>query len=348
MMFDCLALARLQAEKVLISTFMEKKFPVLVHKNAAKLLYQLSRDSPLSAFFQWRKKDHLRSIFTVIISSSPIDNKAAIHQAVEELNFYSPLMASLVKSCCHLKDTRPRLVVCTFLLCLLQQVEDMHEHDEPMPAAEEIPGTYRPDTGVAYWFTPSGCQVRKVPTFTADVKKPSLDVLDARCTKDFPRVSKGGFSYMFVWLCPRHGHVYGYHLIPNQEGQKDAFCSLYKYCAALPECVVYDSSCLLHEYALNRMPSFARQIRFCDDKFHSYGHKRCATVYRANECGYLRCTNTSRAEQFNSYIKCVKYTASHLSKLHFCVFVQFFFHRWNLKKTAAYIAKQAFVNSCLE
>ena len=103
----------------------------------------------------------------------------------------------------------------------------------------------------------------QTPTFRADTNNPSLDVLDARCTKNFSRVSKWRFSYMFVWLCPRHWHCNGYNFIPNQKGQKDAFCSRYKYCANFPECVVYDSSCLLHEYATNIMPSFTRQIRFC-------------------------------------------------------------------------------------
>ena len=188
-----LGLAAHDAEKILLCTFMEKKYPLLVQRNLARLLYQLSRDSPLSSFLQYRKRDDLKRVFELISVG-----EQGLHKAIETLEFYSPLIAAVVRSCCDLSDEQPRIQVCSFLLCLLQQVVDLHADDEPMPMAQEIPGTYRPETGVAYWFSQSGCQVRMAPNFSADKNQPSLDVLDARCTKDFPRVSNGGLSYMFV------------------------------------------------------------------------------------------------------------------------------------------------------
>lgn len=327
-------------EKTLLQMFLEEQFPRNVQMCLAKLLFQLSKDSPLSAFLQWKKLDHLRSILDVIERQED----TYLAQALEDLRFYSRLFADVMQTCVDSGNNDVLEVVCNFFHCLLSQVEQIHAKDVPVPDVQEIPNTYKPETGVSYWFTRSGCQVRKAPVFLEH--KPNQDVLDAQCSKIYPRVSRGGFSYMFTWLCPRHGHCYGYHLIPNQEGKKDPFYSLYKYCAKLPECVVYDASCQLHEYILNRMPSFAREIRFCDDKFHSYGHRACATCYRAQECGYLAHTNTSRAEQFNSFLNCVKYTASHLSKLHFSVFVQYFIHRWNMKKTESFAQAEKFADMC--
>lgn len=334
--------AKYSEEKKLLQEFLEEKLPKNVHRCLAKLLFQLSKDSPLSAFLQWKKLDHLRSIFDVIERR----DDTYLAQALEDLRFYSRLIADVMQLCVDSDNQDVLRIVCEFFSCLIKQVELIHANDVPVPNAQEIPNTYDPGSGVSYWFTRSGCQVRKAPTFVKH--KPNQDVLDAQCNKIYPRVNRGGFSYMFTWLCPRHGHCYGYHLIPNQEGRKDPFYSLYKYCANLPECVVYDASCLLHDYILNRMPGFARLIRFCDDKFHSFGHRMCAVCYRAQECGYLVHTNTSIAEQFNSYMKCVKFTASHLSKIHFCILVQFFIHLWNEKKTVTFKKCEAFADMCCQ
>ena len=54
-------------------------------------------------------------------------------------------------------------------------------------------------------------------------------IADDICHKIFPSVSYGGYSYMFLWFCPMHGHSYGFHIISGSEGRKDAFSSLHKY-----------------------------------------------------------------------------------------------------------------------
>ena len=42
--------------------------------------------------------------------------------------------------------------------------------------------------------------------------------------------------------------------------------------------------------------------------------------------------NTEICEQVNSYLQCVKYTASHLSQQHFVFFLQFFLYLLNKDK----------------
>ena len=54
-------------------------------------------------------------------------------------------------------------------------------------------------------------------------------------TKNFPNVSFGGYGYMFLFLCPIHGHCYGFHLISRGEGRKDAFSVMYKYMETPPQ-----------------------------------------------------------------------------------------------------------------
>ena len=144
---------------------------------------------------------------------------------------------------------------------------------------------------------------------------------------------------MFVWLCPIHGHCYGFHLIPVAEGRKDPFFSTYKYLPEPPEEVFYDFGCSLSEYSLNRAPSYSRNIRFWHDVFHGLSHK-CPFVYSFKRMGDSLNVNTEICEQFNSYIQCIKFTGSHLSQSHFCFFMQFFIKMWNDKKTAQFEKKE--------
>jgi hypothetical protein len=46
---------------------------------------------------------------------------------------------------------------------------------------------------------------------------------------------------------------------------------MYFICLA-PELVIYDNSCRLHEYCLNRDPTFFKNTKFVVDKFHWKNH----------------------------------------------------------------------------
>ena len=156
-----------------------------------------------------------------------------------------------------------------------------------------------------------------------------------QCSKLFPSVSFGGFGYMFLWFCPIHGHTYGFHLIEGGEGQKDPFCSLYKYMEEMPEEIFYDAACMLSEYCLNREPELFKNTRFWHDLFHSIGHK-CGMNFKSGRVLGLDGINSEICEQVNGYLQCVKYTASHLSQEHFVFFLQFFLYLMNKEKTESY------------
>ena len=99
---------------------------------------------------------------------------------------------------------------------MVEKLDTIHSVNRPAPPAQEIPGTYNPPSGVAYYFTPSGEQVRKMSEYHVGVLgKVNYDipVVHDPCTKNYPGVSTAGFGYMFLWFCPIHGHCYGFHLI---------------------------------------------------------------------------------------------------------------------------------------
>lgn len=170
-------------------------------------------------------------------------------------------------------------------------------------------------------------------------KNYDLPEVDEACRKMYPKVSFGGFGYMFLWFCPIHGHSYGFHLIEGGEGRKDPFHSLTKYCKEAPEHIFYDFACQLSEYCLNREPKFFCCTRFWHDLFHGIPHK-CGNNFKSRRISGLEGINTEICEQINSFLQCIKYTASHLSQPHFMFFVQFFLYLSNKKKTETF-RKQA-------
>ena len=207
-----------------------------------------------------------------------------------------------------------------------------------------IENTYNPSSGTCYYFTEHGNQLRRMPSYKVSGKvdgssrydeEPQID----ECRKFFPKVSFGGFGYLFLWFCPVHGHSYGFHIVESGEGRKDAFASLYKYIEQPPEHIFYDFACQLSEYCLNREPLLFRNTRFWHDLFHSIGHL-CGINFKSGRVQGLEGVNTEICEQVNSFLQCIKYTASHLSQDHFIFFLQFFLYLMNKDKTQKF-CKQA-------
>ena len=116
----------------------------------------------------------------------------------------------------------------------MSEIDEIHNLNRPVEQAQQIPGSYYPPGGIAYYFSPSGEQLHKMPDFTINgtSSQPNYDdnpLVDPMCEKKFSGVSYGGYGYMFIWFCPIHWHTYGFHLINKAEGCRDPFCSLYKF-----------------------------------------------------------------------------------------------------------------------
>ena len=176
-------------------------------------------------------------------------------------------------------------------------------------------------------------QVWNVRTFSIDVlnkkKENNFDdkPLDL-CTKVLPQVSKKGMTFLFLWFCPRHGHCYGFHIIPGCEGRKDPAAAVYTHMETPPKCIFYDHTCSLSEYIKNRESGFFKNTRVFHDGFHGFTHK-CSTSLSCADLNCFSQVNTCICEQFNSYIERLKSSAKLLSQVHFVFYLQFFIHQWN-------------------
>jgi hypothetical protein len=229
-------------------------------------------------------------------------------------------------------------VITTFVRSLIRYTRELFQDDRPTQVPDPVKYSYNPPSGTCYYFTESGDQVRQVPTYDIQMEGKGKFVYDQRpevdgvCTKDYPYQSLGGFGYMQFMFCPLHGHCYGFHLIDGAEGRKDVFSALYKYKPTAPKEMFYDFACQLNEYCLNREPGHFVLTRFFHDIFHGFPHK-CGDSFKATRICGLGALDTEICEQFNSYLGCIKYTASHLTQEHMMLLTQFMVYLWNKDKT---------------
>ena len=155
--------------------------------------------------------------------------------------FFPELGDFVFKSLSLRLDSPPPSHLFEFLLFLVTRVNGILAKNVPPGDFTVTKEHYNPPKyGRAYYFTEDGQRMRTTRGFSIH-KKTSVnfdDVPDAnRCQKSFPMVAKKGTTYLFLWFCPVHGHCYGFHIIPNSEGRKDAATSLYGYLEDAPETI---------------------------------------------------------------------------------------------------------------
>lgn len=309
-----------------VNKVIHELYPQRLLKTVARVLRSLCRDAPLLAFLPWDSLDTIEMRLNDIASGRQMDKN------LRELATINPEFTHMLRAA---RAPKKLDEIIDFIKYLVEDIRRVYKDDPPAPDPVTIPGTYNPEKGLAYYFTPHGCQVRKKTGNTMDKTKgqnfddmPDSDI----CTKDFPYVGRGGFGYIMVFCCADHGHVLGFHIINGSEGRKDVSNVLYKYLPVPPSHIFYDFACSVDEYGMNRFPGYFRRCHIHHDVFHSVNHT-CPECYKSHRFIQLRAYNTEICEQFNSYLNVVKFTASHLTMSHYMQFMQFFTHRWNVRKT---------------
>ena len=203
-----------------------------------------------------------------------------------------------------------------FVQYLVQQITTVHSTNMIPPDPEPIPNSYNPAQGTAYYFTESGNQLRRMPSY--DIEGRGRNNYDDRpevecpCTKNYPSV--------FIWVV----WIFISLVLPSswaclwlsfdcmrEKRRKDPFSSVFKYMEKAPKHIYYDNACQLSEYCLNREPEFFKHTRFWHNMFHSMGYL-CGMNCKSGRILGLAGINSEICEQVNSFLQCIKYTGFHL------------------------------------
>ncbi|XP_065064713.1 uncharacterized protein LOC135690945 [Rhopilema esculentum] len=116
------------------------------------------------------------------------------------------------------------------------------------------------------------------------------------CTK----TSRGHPSLLpgvFTLFC-NHEICYGFEVMTTSESPEVPFNVLFTHFEKAPKVVIYDNACNLHEYCLNRQPSFFQETRFLVDRLHWKNHSGCSEGYNMDRYLDLKGINS----QTNIYL----------------------------------------------
>ena len=199
-----------EAVKNFIQTLLDHNQDEEVLKEMAYILHMVTGDAAIS-------------------SVVPFPSHEVITMACISLKFHNILNEENLNEVRMFNKQIPRLlylaqmndcvdIVTSFILELIDMTVKVHQDDHIFTPPSPICRTYNHPSGTAYYFSPTGEQLRSMPDLQVNktsTKKNYDDnpLIDGYCNKRYPSVSYGGYGYMFIWFFPIHGHTYKFHLI---------------------------------------------------------------------------------------------------------------------------------------
>lgn len=128
------------------------------------------------------------------------------------------------------------------------------------------------------------------------------------CNKNYKK--KGTLAPGILWFfCGQHNKCVGFVVLESSESCKTVSEIIITRFEQPPDIIIYDNSCNLEQYVLNRWPNYFQNTTFYVDGFHYKSHKNCATTYDSGlHSSVISTINTSLVEQKNARIRHIKNT----------------------------------------
>ncbi|MCG8621712.1 MAG: hypothetical protein MJE68_06895 [Proteobacteria bacterium] len=152
-------------------------------QSMAKVFIMLSGDSPMLSVLPFRSHQCVRDVINSVVTTGTVGGR------FEELKRYSCEVANLIRTSIN---TGCVAVNVSFILYVIERIEMLHHtRNRQTPKIDEIPQSYDPRKGVAYYFTETGNQLRKLPAYEELGGKNYDDPpeVESGCTKNYPGVS---------------------------------------------------------------------------------------------------------------------------------------------------------------
>ncbi|XP_066282552.1 uncharacterized protein [Branchiostoma lanceolatum] len=176
-------------------------------------------------------------------------------------------------------------------------------------------------------FFPALPCVRDRGKYVADGKRNAGGKVCKKSSGGHPSLLPG----LFLLHC-EHGINYGFEVMVRHESPNTPFTVLRKRFQNVPDCVIYDNSCNLHSYCLNRDPSLFRNTWFLVDRLHWKNHKGCSVGYKLSAYPQYDHINSQVVEQCNASLKKLKGQLSYMAPSNFMRQAKLFI--WNRNRIA--------------
>ena len=98
--------------------------------------------------------------------------------------------------------------------------------------------------------------------------------------------------------------------------------------------IIYDNSCKLKEYGLNRELARFMKIQITTDNFHEENHTTCSSSFKSSQYDGLNKVNTEAAEQTNSILRRISSSTTFMSPELYMKSLTFFMGYQNMKSNS--------------
>ena len=133
------------------------------------------------------------------------------------------------------------------------------------------------------------------------------------CQKDFPTHSNLTPGLYLMTCGCKFKTVYGFSMMLSGESPEMLFdLIMTRFESDYNPTNVYDTSCRIKEYGLNREPEGLSHLRFVTDPLHVDNHTSCSETFQSTIYSNLRKQNKQACEQFNSIFRSIQSSVTYI------------------------------------
>ena len=153
------------------------------------------------------------------------------------------------------------------------------------------------------WFT-------KIFTFFGDLLFTNFgDIF-----KNFPAHAKLTPGLYLMTCGCKYKVIYGFSMMLTGESPRMLFdIIMTRFESDYNPEIIYDASCRVKEYGLNRELKRFMSIRITTDQFHQVNHKSCSASFRSSKYLSLENINSEACEQTNSVLRKISSSTTYMS-----------------------------------
>ena len=175
---------------------------------------------------------------------------------------------------------------------------------------------------------------QKRARYQADQKgsKKDTDSWDELCSKLFPEHSRLTPGLFIVTCCCPKKKVYGFKKMIQGESPRIIFdIIMTRFEKDYSPTIIYDASCRIKEYGLNREPARFSGLRFVTDPLHCDNHCTCSQVFQSHIYADLKALNKEACEQFNSVLRSVQHSVTYMNFDNYLTAMKVFIYFHNMQ-----------------
>ena len=182
--------------------------------------------------------------------------------------------------------------------------------------------------------------LRKSANYTRDCLNQDSRAKEDSCEKNFPTHRQLTPGLLLMTCACQLKVVYGFSMMMTGESPLMLFeVIMNRFENDYSPDIIYDASCKLKEYALNREPKRFMSIRVTSDGFHENNHKTCSSSFKTSSYPSLRNANSEACEQFNSVLRRISSSTTFMQQSVFMRAITLFIANQNI------IANQKKINN---